>query len=323
MAKSLQRQLKVSWMERRCEKASMVVPHVYVLMAVFNGERYLNQQLSSIFQQSGVVVKLLVADDGSTDRSLEILREWQAKEFDMHIELLGRIGSSKVFATLLQMVPHDSIVAFSDQDDIWRNDKLYLQISKLDSEKPTLVISRRNYIDENGGNIGVSPNLRKPASWNNAFIENIAYGNTILLNSNGLELLRSKPIPQDVYFDSWIYCVFSSMGEVITIAEPLVDYRLHENNQIGIRRSNLRLNRVRNSIKRFDVQNKRLIDIYLELLPIEIVAEAQKFSEAFQTKSLILRCIRVFSLKVYRQSKFDHFIFRLIVPLTTRIKNLN
>jgi glycosyltransferase involved in cell wall biosynthesis len=292
-------------------------------MAVFNGEKYLNEQLSSIFQQSGVNVKLLVADDGSTDRSVEILREWQVAGYEIQIELTDRIGSSKVFTTLLQMVPSGSNVAFSDQDDIWRIDKLDLQIKKLDSEKPTLVTSRRNYIDENGRNLGVSPNLRKPASWKNAFIENVAYGNTILLSPNGLDLFRSKTIPEDVYFDAWIYCVFSSVGEVIILDEPLVDYRLHENNQIGLRKNNLSLDHARNSIKKFHRQNQRLIEIYLDLLPMEIVAEAQKFSEAFKSKFFVVRCIRVFRLKVYRQSKFDHFIFRLIVPLTIRIENLN
>ncbi|GEM_PF-2277511 len=296
---------------------------VYVVMAVFNGEKFLDEQIKSIFDQKQIDVKLLIVDDGSTDNSLNIILKWQQAGFEIYLESADHVGSSKAYASILKRVPRGAFVAFSDQDDVWKDDKLAVQIESFNSDKPSLVTSRRFYIDEEGREIGTSPTLRRPPSWRNAFIENIAYGNTIVLNPKGLELITLKAIPTDVYFDAWIYLLLSSVGTVITLDEPLVRYRLHENNQIGIGKNRMNVRKVRLGFLKFYTQVQMLVELYPEYLPNEVSNEAHKFLAAYRSSSITFRYLRVFKLKVYRQSAYDHFLFRLFTPLVIRIKNSN
>lgn len=102
---------------------------VCVLMSTYNGEKFLEEQLESIFNQKGVEILLLVRDDASTDKTVEILRKFRNKYLGQMVILEGKnnIGWRASFLTLLYKAKEYSCpyYAFSDQDDVWLENKLY------------------------------------------------------------------------------------------------------------------------------------------------------------------------------------------------------
>lgn len=122
-------------------------PKVAVLLSSYNGERYLKEQIDSILNQKGVNVYVLVRDDGSTDRSLQILRELVAGHpRQMKIVEGKNTGCTKSFVELMRIAStledfNPDYYAFSDQDDVWFPDKLAYSIGALpalDNTKPQL-----------------------------------------------------------------------------------------------------------------------------------------------------------------------------------------
>ena len=122
-------------------------PTVCVYMSTYNGEKFLQQQIDSIFQQKNVNVTLLVRDDGSTDRTVDIIKAQKQK-----IVLLEgmNIGAENSFMELLYYEQDADYYAFSDQDDVWMPDKLCTAIGKLVGVKGAgLYACNLYYTDEN------------------------------------------------------------------------------------------------------------------------------------------------------------------------------
>ena len=101
-----------------------IKPKVTVILAAFNGVKFIDEQLASIKSQKGVIVEVYANDDGSTDGTLERLACWQNEGLITTLKLSDRIGSTKAFLELLQLCSDKTYVAFCDQDDIWDSEKL-------------------------------------------------------------------------------------------------------------------------------------------------------------------------------------------------------
>ena len=126
---------------------------VLVLMATYNGEKYLNDQLKSIFNQTGVLVKVLVRDDGSTDNTISILEDW-SKTNNLEWYTGEHLNVQFGFYDLMVHAKNYNYnyFAFSDQDDIWDSDKLYIALQHLqeaDNLKPSLYYCGQKLVDEN------------------------------------------------------------------------------------------------------------------------------------------------------------------------------
>ena len=123
--------------------------HVVVLLSTYNGERFLEEQLESIVAQKGVKPTIIVRDDGSTDRTREILDKWQEG---------GRLrwyngpnmGPARSFLNLLRDSDDADYYAFSDQDDYWLPEKLDVATSKLApyGDEPALYFSQTQLVDK-------------------------------------------------------------------------------------------------------------------------------------------------------------------------------
>jgi glycosyltransferase involved in cell wall biosynthesis len=212
------------------------VSKVKVLLATYNGVSFLDEQLTSLSEQQNVHVEVLVNDDGSTDGTLEILWKWRDRGLIVSISESMGLGSTKAFLKLLQECDDEPYVAFCDQDDIWMPNKLSRQIELCDSSTPTLVFSSRKSFNQSGRRVGRAPSLKKNIAFENALIENIAPGNTTLLNNLAIKKINSYPSPEVTHYDSWIYLLISAFGRCKFISEPLVLYRIHGNNQLGLRK---------------------------------------------------------------------------------------
>ncbi|MFX0543647.1 glycosyltransferase [Roseovarius sp. S4756] len=217
-----------------------------ILMAVYNGAGSLDQQLDSLRRQTFDAWDLTVADDGSTDQSREVIADFAKSQAAHGNKVSLRAGPGRGFAenflTLLADLPESTgAVALADQDDIWLPEKLERAQGSLagrPADQPALYCSRR-YIwsPESAGRRQVSQNYTRPPSFANALIENIAPGNTIVLNAAAARRARSaaQTRPEGIFaHDWWLYLVLTGMGaEVIFDPEPTLLYRQHTGNALG------------------------------------------------------------------------------------------
>lgn len=235
----------------------MLEGHVAILMATYCGEKYLPEQLNSIFKQSYGNFSLWVSDDGSTDNTRDVLARYAGGNLQrLHVFPGPQQGFAKNFLSLLQ---HSEInadfYAFADQDDVWHADKIERAIawlSKQPSEQPALYCSRTFLVDEAGRGLGDSPLFARPPCFSNALVQSIGGGNTMVFNQAARTLLcLANKDAKVVSHDWWLYIIVAGAGGCIYYdPRPSIDYRQHGANLIG---SNLgwraRLKRIRLLLK--------------------------------------------------------------------------
>lgn len=216
-------------------------PTVHILLATFNGARFLKEQLDSIAAQSHVNWTLTVSDDGSTDDTLPIVCRF-SKEMLQPVRVIQGpgLGLTQNFLHLLRRVtPTDSndLFAFCDQDDVWHASKLDRAIDwhlSQAQQLPYLYCSKTQYVNELLGPLGESPGLQRPACFANALVQNIASGNTMVINLMALEgMIQIKP-EHSVWHDWTAYLVVTAMGGMVGFDNiPSLLYRQHNANVIG------------------------------------------------------------------------------------------
>jgi glycosyltransferase involved in cell wall biosynthesis len=215
---------------------------VAILMGVYNGEKYLQQQLQSFLSQSHRNWRLYASDDGSSDQTLQILKDFQKQigQERVHIGMGPQKGFARNFMQLLTNTRIESeYYALSDQDDIWEEKKISAAIEILkdiDTKIPALYCGRTLFVDENNNNIGLSNKPGCKPSFQNALVQNIASGNTMIINRAARDLLIQCGDEIDLYaHDWWIYLLISGAGGVVYYDEnPYLRYRQHSLNQIGM-----------------------------------------------------------------------------------------
>jgi len=295
-------------------------PTVDVLLACFNGERFLDMQLESLARQEDVNVRVWVNDDGSVDETLTILHKWQEKGLIKGISKTQRVGSTRAFLNLLAEHPDSEYVAFCDQDDIWNSKKLSTQISKITDEMPLGVTSKRLYIDASGGIIGVTKKLRKSPSFENAIVENVVPGNTVLINNLAISLINKYPTPAVRHYDSWIYLILSYFGGINYIDLPLVKYRVHEGNHVGLRKYGF--GRFLDSAENYLIQARYLGKIVGPNLSQDKNPVLADLISIFEKKGKAQKAFLIIKLPVVRQRRIDQLgmkIMFLVLVIHSRI----
>lgn len=217
-----------------------------ILLAVYNGEAHLEEQLASYLTQSFRDWSLLVSDDGSTDGSLAILDRFAQSVPARDIRLVHGPGASfsgNFLHLLRQVDPGHEFVALSDQDDVWFPHKLCRAVARLDkeaSDRPCLYAARTRICDEALRPIGLSRKFTQAPSFRNALVQSIGGGNTMVLNRAALALAQRALVgtKRVVAHDWWLYQLVSGAGGTVIYDDvPVLDYRQHEGNLIGENRS--------------------------------------------------------------------------------------
>lgn len=214
---------------------------IVILLAAFNGAEHIREQLESFGAQSHRNWELIVSDDGSTDRTIEIVRDFE-HSVPQRVELIAgpQKGFWQNFLFLVRQAgPSDAeLFAYSDQDDIWLRDKLERAarwFATGDPDVPRLYFTRTELIEEDGRPAGLSPLFRRRPSFQNALVQNIGGGNTMVMNKSAKLLLAQ--VPDDVTLiahDWWTYQVVTgSGGTAFYDPSPSLKYRQHGNNLIG------------------------------------------------------------------------------------------
>ncbi len=220
---------------------------VAILLASYQGARFLPEQLASLARQSCEDWHLYWRDDGSTDASPALLAAFAPGQSDAVSGPPGRLGAAGSFFALLAAAcadPANDFFAFCDQDDVWREDKLERArdaLAILPGHRPALYCARVRLVDAALGPRGSLPPLRGVTRFPAALAENIAPGCTMMLNRAAAELVSASRPPPETLHDWWSYLLVSAAGGVIlTDAEEVLLYRQHDGNAIGAPGSRLR-----------------------------------------------------------------------------------
>jgi glycosyltransferase involved in cell wall biosynthesis len=225
----------------------MSLPTIHVLLATFNGARYLQQQWASLEAQEGVEVVLHVADDGSTDGTPRLLQELAARASgavrQVHwLDAPPRRSATRSFLLLLadavSRQPQARWFAYCDQDDVWLPGKLAAAHAALaafeHAERPALYGGRTLAVDDEDREGGLSPLFTRPPSFRNALAQNIMGGNTMLMNRAAAEMVAPSAGADVVVHDWFTYQLVTGAGGCVHYdPRPFVRYRQHGGNVIG------------------------------------------------------------------------------------------
>jgi glycosyltransferase involved in cell wall biosynthesis len=213
---------------------------VAILMCTYNGEKYLAEQLDSIVAQEDVDWRVYISDDGSIDTTLRIVQEY-VKAFPEKIAMLQ--GPKKgVACNFWSLINNESIkadfYAFSDQDDQWCRNKLKAGVSFIleRTSGPAMYCSRTKLMSANGEIIGASPLFSKSPAFENALVQNVGSGNTMILNREAICILRNYRVTDhNIVMHDWLayLLITASGGAVVYDNIPRVLYRQHGGNVIG------------------------------------------------------------------------------------------
>jgi glycosyltransferase involved in cell wall biosynthesis len=201
---------------------------VSVVMSVYNGAKYLQEQINSILNQTYKNFELIIVDDRSTDNSLQVITE-TAKN-DSRIKVVQNdvnLGFNQTFGKGISLAVGD-VIAISDQDDIWLPDKIEALLHGI--KDGILIYSNSSLIDQLGADIqgGLDDRIRHVDNPTfKSFLEgNFITGHTCLFRKELREFIL--PIPPEVqYYDWWIGFVASNVGRVVYLNQVLTKYRIH------------------------------------------------------------------------------------------------
>ena len=300
---------------------------INVLMTTYNGEKYLKEQIDSIFAQDCITkgladVQLIIRDDGSEDETTNMIHDLIRFYNDKITLIKGEnIGVIKGFFTLLKECPRADYYAFADQDDVWMKDKLSRAIESIDSfsnKMPYLYSSSVTLVDENLEPIKSEidrSNVR--ASFENAMVENVVYGCTAVFN----DLLRDiviKEFPNYTYMhDWWIYLTATAFGRHYYDETSSIYYRQHEGNAVGndttrVSEMKTRTANYNKSKNKISMQLSEFVRIYEERFPAnDKIEKAKKLLAA--KNSMLKRIGLKKKLGIYRQRPGDDKAFGMLI----------
>lgn len=284
-----------------------------VLLATYNGARFLPEQLASLGAQTQEDWRLVVRDDGSSDGSLSVVREWAAstgRDLVVIEDADTRVGPTQSFARLLARsdAPY---FAFCDQDDVWHPEKLERLLGAMrgmeagrTGQTPLLVHCDLAIVSQDlrptgrtfwgqaqvaKADMGSDPDDR--AARYSLLLQNVVTGCATLGNAELRD--RALPVPPTVYIhDLWVALVAAYFGEVRGVPDALVNYRQHDSNTIGAKAWDVgsvarrfvanptgTIRRSRDKLVELQEQTRCFLDRFGDALPAEDFSALREFAD--------------------------------------------
>lgn len=220
-----------------------VPPNADVALATYNGETYLPELLQSLITQAGVDIRVVASDDNSSDKTVSILEAKLAGTSSLLLANGSRSGVVGNFGTALSncTAPY---VALCDQDDVWKSHKLAVMIDRIKSVEgtaeatvPVLAFCDLVIVDEDLKTIRTSffdatLKSRHASNFEDFLFDNHVPGCAMVFNRALLQ--KALPLPNVLMHDWWLILVAALTGKIIHVNEPLIDYRQHGKNVVGV-----------------------------------------------------------------------------------------
>jgi len=303
-------------------------------MATYNGERYISEQLDSLFAQTFTDFTLYIQDDKSTDSTMCILMDYQKKypEKIVLTQLEKNTGSAKHNFLKLMSEIQDDYIMLCDQDDVWHPNKTEITLSKIrlmEKEhpgQPALVFTDLTVVDEklntvNASYIEAMNSDYSHTAFQQTLIQNVLTGCTAMYNRKVSELLKSRVPKYCIMHDWWLLLVSSAFAEISHISDQTILYRQHDRNSVGakdVRTLSYKINRlidgrdVKLAIQETYPQAESFLEVYRDMLSpwqIEVVKLYCTIPNVNKLKRwLTVRRIGSFKIGVTRNIAYFIFI---------------
>jgi len=218
-----------------------------VAMCTYNGEKHIKEQLESILNQTTSVDEIVICDDGSKDKTIEIIERFQieySNKISLHKNSVN-MGSTKNFEKAISICTGDYIF-LSDQDDIWKTNKVAKIIQHFKETPSTeAVFSNGDLIDKKSKKISthklwdavffIENQLEKPINLLKLISSkrNMVTGATLCFKKEIKEVILPFPNIKKFYHDEWIAIITANRNKLTYLTEELISYRIHSEQQIG------------------------------------------------------------------------------------------
>lgn len=281
---------------------------VSIVLATYNGERYLAQQLASLFNQTYPNIEIIAIDDCSKDKTVEILHEHASRHANMKVFVNDvNLGFIKNFEKGCTLSTGD-LIAFCDQDDYW--DKMKIEKMAGSIGQYPIIYSDSLVCDENlnptGTKISDLVNFR---SWNNCLQLAVfcrIYAHAMIFKRSFFD--KAFPFLEVIPPDWWLPYLSTFGGGMKYFPEPLILYRQHAGNVTGViggkGKKNNRLSRA--ETKRLDKEKiRKRVAAFYKVCPDELVEEKKVLHalvESYSDFSLVNNLKRFFLFLRYRDT---------------------
>lgn len=311
------------------ERKNKMDEKIDILLATYNGEKYIKAQIDSILNQTYKNIRLVISDDCSKDDTIQILKQYEEK--DTRIKVYAQqqnLGVVKNIEFLLKQV-ENKYYMLSDQDDVWLPEKVEKSLEKLKREKADLVFGDLEVVDQDlktiypsfGDFMLLNEKIKKYINTNRLnYLYNCVTGCTVLAKTETIE--KILPLPQKSKYlihDHWIGLMASLNGKVTYMTEKYIKYRQHGNNQVGT-------NKISHGFKKLEQVRELFINVKLgvfgtyiennERFPEELQKLNKEAYEYFcmvsKKKNFNFRKWRVFH-KLYNTEKFSYYILNFVI----------
>nr|WP_243896069.1 glycosyltransferase family 2 protein [Paenibacillus sp. F411] len=297
-------------------------------MSAYNGERYIQQQIESVMEQSWREVSLFIRDDGSSDGTLKVIQRL-AEQYQGRITWVqgGNLGVIGSFLELLKMSDETAdYYCFCDQDDVWLPHKVESAVERLESDadqhRPLMHFTSTTLTDDRLHEQGNWPNPpAKKLSFYNALVQNVAVGATMTLNRTARHFFVNHDQPDVrhiIMHDWWFYMMVSAFGNVYYDLKPSMLYRQHGNNVVGGTNSLFRITLNKWSSFKKHAGKKILYHQALEFYRVyghNLDADKKKQITWFlQSRGNWMDRVKYLKVsKLYRQSRGENLLFKILI----------
>ena len=306
-----------------------------ILLATYNGERFIRKQIESILTQTYCDWKLIIQDDGSSDGTIKILQSYQDQYPDKIKIFLNKNNSGSCISNFLSLAQRSDseYVMFCDQDDVWIDNKIEVTLREMkrleretkDKKVALLVHTDLCVVDENLNLISKSlfkyqKMNRHGDKINNLLVQNIVTGCTIMCNRSLISLLNLVDIENQyiIMYDWWIGLIAATFGKIGFVNKPLVLYRQHGLNQVGAKKTEsisyfvnklLNLNQVLQRLDETHYQAAEFLNIYRKFLSEDNINIIEKYVNLNNYKKLKKLCI------LFKYDFFKYGFLRKVVQI--------
>ena len=277
---------------------------ITIIMAVYNGQEYIREQLESLKDQTYTEWRLVIRDDRSSDKTAEIVKKFSD---EVEQEVIFKVnekpsGSAKNnFALLINDAKESDYVMFCDQDDIWKKDKIEITFNKMKQAEerygrdfPLLVHGDVEVIDENG-NINADSmfemsHINADSKLPQILIQNHVTGCTMMCNKKLIAGISEYASSEYIIMHDYLAALYASVfGKIEVIKKPLLSYRQHSGNSVGAKNNNnpvyllKRLANGRKSYKEAMETSRNQVKFFVEIYREELAAE--KYCKEYELMS--------------------------------------